>query len=771
MTAHDEELVPLIRGVFLPEEGEVWAKPDISQQEFRFIVHYAVAQGLRKAKEAAERYRIDPNTDFHQLVSDWTGLERSSAKNTNFAKAFGAGVRKFAAMIGKPEGEARATYDRYDRELPFVRQLAARCQNAAAKQGYLELYDGARRHWDDWEAPEIAWTEGMGPCSREEAERRVSDPDHPWYRRWIRRAGTHKAMNALIQGSAARHTKLWMRACWREGIVPLLQMHDALDCSVASPELAERVAQLGREAVTLEVPMQVDLKFGRSWGDAKHSWEELNGIAPTKPKPKPKPRFKPKPKSASKPQPKPRPQSKPKPKPESALKSKTEPKPEPKPRSPANDAPKQPPPRPTEKKTPPPLSVELTKLTKIGGPLTKRISLAPDGTLEKDGSACVMARGTAERVKVVGVAALGALIEGLQASQAIALGALRAGLPDKVEVTTEKKLINGVARPDIIARTGANIVYRGPAFALLDFDSKGMPADVAGELKRRGGFWGALLTVLPALGDVARLMRRSTSAGLSRSDTGEALPGSDGMHVYVAAKDGGDSERFLTTLHERCWLAGFGWMLVSASGALLERSIVDRTVGGAERLVFEGGPVLVPPLQQDKESRRPIAVDGVALDTVAVCPPLSIVERARLDELKARERERLAPEMAKAREAFVEAQAKKLVARAGMSEKAARQVIVRQCEGVLRPDIVLPFDDPELAGCTVGDVLANPECFEGETLADPLEGVAYGRCVAKIMRRADGTPWIHSFAHGRTIYELKLDATSRTQGDGEGGEG
>jgi hypothetical protein len=79
---------------------------------------------------------------------------------------------------------------------------------------------------------------------------------------------------------------------------------------------------------------------------------------------------------------------------------------------------------------------------------------------------------------------------------------------------------------------------------------------------------------------------------------------------------------------------------------------------------------------------------------------------------------------------------------------------------VLRPDIVLPFDDPELAGCTVGDVLANPEFYEGETLADPLEGVAYGRCVAKIMRRADGTPWIHSFAHGRTIYKLKHDVGS-----------
>src|SRR5262249_41486292 len=111
------------------------------------IVHYAVEQGLRKAKEAAERYRTDPNTDFHQLVSDWTGLERSSAKNTNFAKAFGAGVRKFAAMIGKPEREAREIYAKYDRELPFAQRLAARCQNPAAKGASLELYDGARRHW------------------------------------------------------------------------------------------------------------------------------------------------------------------------------------------------------------------------------------------------------------------------------------------------------------------------------------------------------------------------------------------------------------------------------------------------------------------------------------------------------------------------------------------------------------------------------------------------------------------------------------------------
>jgi DNA polymerase I-like protein with 3'-5' exonuclease and polymerase domains len=275
MVARDEEIAPLIRGAFLPEEGEVWAKPDISQQEFRFIVHYAVKFGLQRAGEAAERYRTDANTDFHQIVAEMTGLERAPAKDCNFGKIFGASVRKFAAMIGRPESEARAIIERYDRELPFVSQLDERCKYFARSKGYIELYDGARRHWDQWVA-DADWTKGAGPCSREEAERRIRDPAHPWYGRGpVHRAEVHKAMNALIQGSAARHTKLWMRAVWREGIVPLLQMHDCLDCSVASPEQAELVAQLGCEAVILEVPIQVDLKYGRNWGDATHTWEEL----------------------------------------------------------------------------------------------------------------------------------------------------------------------------------------------------------------------------------------------------------------------------------------------------------------------------------------------------------------------------------------------------------------------------------------------------------------------------------------------------------------
>jgi DNA polymerase I-like protein with 3'-5' exonuclease and polymerase domains len=279
MPSRDEELAPLIRGVFLPEEGEVWAKPDISQQEFRFLVHYAVRHKLTKANEVAELYRTDPNTDFHQLATTWSGLDRTSAKATNFARIYGAGVRKFASMISKSMSEAQTIYDRYDRDLPFMSELTERCQRAVRSKGHLVLYGGARRHWNNW-APGGKWEKGAGPCSWEEAQARVRDIGHPWYGQRLYRADTRKALNALIQGSAAYHTKLWMRACWREGVTPLLQMHDSLDCSVSSPEQAELVAQLGRDAVQLEVPMQVDLRFGRNWGDAKHTWAELhNGDA------------------------------------------------------------------------------------------------------------------------------------------------------------------------------------------------------------------------------------------------------------------------------------------------------------------------------------------------------------------------------------------------------------------------------------------------------------------------------------------------------------
>jgi hypothetical protein len=141
-------------------------------------------------------------------------------------------------------------------------------------------------------------------------------------------------------------------------------------------------------------------------------------------------------------------------------------------------------------------AAELTVFTKTDGPLTKRISIAPDESIISDGSACVMSRGIAQRAKIANVTQLAKLIEGLGSNQALGLGALRADLPDQVRVV-RKAQINGNTPPDIIARTADNILYRRgePAFALLDLDTKGMPQDIAAEISRRGGFFETLISV------------------------------------------------------------------------------------------------------------------------------------------------------------------------------------------------------------------------------------------------------------------------------------
>src|SRR5262249_19300304 len=256
MPSRDEELAPLIRRVFLPEEGELWCTVDCSQQEFRFVVHHAAIRNLPGATTARERYRNDPDTDFHEMASAMTALVRKDAKGFNFAKIYGAGVKKIAEMIGKPLAEAQKLNAQYDQKLPFISRLAGVCQHEANRLGYTPLYDGARRHWDRWATRN--YSKGAGPCSLEEAMQRVRDPQHPWFNVRLHRADIHTALNALIQGSAARHTKLWMRACWREGIVPLLQMHDGLELSVTRREQGELAARLACEAVKLEVPMRAD---------------------------------------------------------------------------------------------------------------------------------------------------------------------------------------------------------------------------------------------------------------------------------------------------------------------------------------------------------------------------------------------------------------------------------------------------------------------------------------------------------------------------------
>ena len=262
MTSRDSDLAPRIRGVFEAELRKMWTAADYSQQEYRLIVHFAYLLECTKADVAAQRYIEDPKTDYHSMVADLTGLERKPAKDTNFAKSYGAGIKKFAAMINKSEEEAAEIMGQYGREMPFVKELNDICQRLASERGYIRLLDGARSHFNRWE---LAWRpRGAPPISWASAEEaRAANPG-----KRIKRADTKDAMNRLIQGSAARQTKKAMRAIWRAGYCPLLQMHDELDFELTSPEQGEEIREIMRTVHPLLVPMLVDIEYGPNWGRA-----------------------------------------------------------------------------------------------------------------------------------------------------------------------------------------------------------------------------------------------------------------------------------------------------------------------------------------------------------------------------------------------------------------------------------------------------------------------------------------------------------------------
>ena len=410
----------------------------------------------------------------------------------------------------------------------------------------------------------------------------------------------------------------------------------------------------------------------------------------------------------------------------------------------------------------------LTLFTKLpagrdptGVLLSKRIGLV-DGQVVSDGSPCRMATGTAETVSVATASDLSDLIARLGSDNALALGCIKDH--HKAQVVTAR-VLRDLRSPaaagglPIIARSREFIDYGcGPAWLLIDFDKKGMPADVSAAVADAGGVWEALVSIAPGLAQAARVTRSSTSSGLRRVDTGDVLSGSGGEHHYLLAADGTDVDRALVTLHDLCWLRGLGWYCVGATGQLLERSIVDRAVGFGERLIFEGRPEIAPPLVQDAAARTPIAHDGGAIDTQSVIPDLTDYQVALLAQAKRRARSVLEPLAAKTRAEADHRLAKEIGERMAMPFTSAMRAVAARHHGTLLPQITLDFDHSGIV--TVKDVLADPDNYVGETLADPLEGASYGRCKAIVLRsKADPEDiFISSFAHGRGFYRLRHDA-------------
>ena len=278
--------------------------------------------------------------------------------------------------------------------------------------------------------------------------------------------------------------------------------------------------------------------------------------------------------------------------------------------------------------------MRITQFTKPpqDGVMTKAIKLGPDGKPAPDGSACRMWRGEAQTFWLEDARALAAIIATCTKQQALAFGSIKpeflnGGGP--VEVVVKKK-----AAPGVIARTNKHMLFPPgeDGGMYVDHDRKGMPAPVQTKMAGRG-LWDVLIEVAPKLAQAARVERASTSAGLKNTATGECF-GSGGEHIFIHVADAADIPRATEVLHDRCALAGYGWAIVSKSGAILHRSIADPAVGTAEHLAFEGPPVVVPPLAQDACVRKPRAFDGGIADTKTAIPDLTTVERHALKALR-----------------------------------------------------------------------------------------------------------------------------------------
>ena len=254
--ARDPEIGNLIRSLFIPEEGCQWGVFDYSQQEPRLTVHYANQMHLTGAKEAVEEYRQN-GADFHQIVADMANIPRKQAKTINLGLSYGMGKEKLIKELGLDDLDAEKLFQKYHAKVPFIRALQDQCARVAIERGYIRTFAGRRCRFDLWESR----YERTPPLPLEEAREKYGDD--------LKREYTYKALNRLIQGSAADMTKLAMLDLWEEGIVPHLQVHDEVDISIENTEQANTVARIMENCVELAVPLLVDQELGKSWGETK----------------------------------------------------------------------------------------------------------------------------------------------------------------------------------------------------------------------------------------------------------------------------------------------------------------------------------------------------------------------------------------------------------------------------------------------------------------------------------------------------------------------
>jgi DNA polymerase I-like protein with 3'-5' exonuclease and polymerase domains len=259
--ARNKDLGPMIRSLFLPEENCKWGCFDYSQQEPRLVVHYAATTEPicfdHSVKNIVDKFNND-SVDFHQTVADMANISRTQAKTINLGLFYGMGKAKLQAELGlNTKEEAEDLFNQYHENVPFVRDLMNYTSRHAQSSGSIGTLLGRRCRFTKWEPNRFGMHK---PMEFEEAERTYG-------RGQIRRAFTYKALNKLIQGSAADMTKKAMLDLYNEGIIPHIQIHDELDISVRDEKESKRIIEIMENAVSLAVPNKVDFESGDTWGD------------------------------------------------------------------------------------------------------------------------------------------------------------------------------------------------------------------------------------------------------------------------------------------------------------------------------------------------------------------------------------------------------------------------------------------------------------------------------------------------------------------------
>jgi len=255
--ARNKELGPMIRSLFIPEQDCKWGVFDYSQQEPRLVVHYAALQNMYAVGDVLDAYN-EGDADFHRIVADMADIPRDQAKTINLGLFYGMGKNKLQAELGVNKEKADELFRQYHSRVPFVKQLMDSVMARAQDRGRVRTLLGRLCRFHLWEPNQF----GIHKALPHEAALAEHGPG-------IKRAYTYKALNRLIQGSAADMTKKAMIDLYKEGITPHIQVHDELDISVESKAHADKIKEIMEGAVNLEVPNKVDHESGPNWGNVK----------------------------------------------------------------------------------------------------------------------------------------------------------------------------------------------------------------------------------------------------------------------------------------------------------------------------------------------------------------------------------------------------------------------------------------------------------------------------------------------------------------------